>query len=408
MFERNILKRILPFLNTDDVIVIHGARQTGKTTLLKIIMESLPSGSAYYLDLEDGRLKTVCDEGPESLTGFLRQKGVLGNQKKFYVLIDEIQYLSNPSSLLKIIHDHYPQLKLIVSGSSSFDIKSKFKDSLVGRTADFVLYPLDFEEFTRFKGRNYDFGAPITAGAVLAELAALYREYALYGGYPKITLTDSIDIKETYLQQIIDTYIKNDIRDLANIKHIEKFNKLIRILASQSGKLFNVRELSATAQLAQQTVEEYLFILESTYVIRRLRPYSRNIRSELFKMPKVFFYDTGIMNMLQFHGLPAEITGAGFETSVFSELVKTAGAENIFFWRTQDKKEIDFIVTSGQEVRPVEVKLNAAAFNATALNYFNGKYSPPSCFCVTLEGIPAAKASFVRNVRPWERSYKHP
>jgi uncharacterized protein len=401
MFKRNILTKIKPYINTDDVIVIHGARQTGKTTLMKIMMAQLPDDGAYYLDLEDSRMKKVCDEGPDGLVGFLKQKGVLKDQKKFWVFIDEIHYLENPTSLLKMIHDHFKQIKLVVSGSSSFDIKSKFKDSLTGRTVNFELYPLNFEEFTRFKGRTYDFDATTRSRAIEDELSLLYKDYVLFGGYPKITLTDSIDMKETYLQQIIDTYIKSDIRDLANVRHIEKFNNLVRTLASQSGGLLNVHELSGTVQLSQQTVEEYLFILESTYILKRVRPFSRNLRSELYKMPKIFFWDTGIANMLTFGRLPAEISGAGFETSVFSELAKFNGGEAVYFWRTQDKKEIDFIFHRGSSIIPIEVKLNSAAFNARHARYFIEKYGLRQCFCVSLEDGGKGLPSFVKTERPW-------
>ncbi|MCP4295513.1 MAG: ATP-binding protein, partial [Proteobacteria bacterium] len=203
------------------------------------------------------------NEGPESVNAYLRQRGKLKNQERFFLLIDEIQYLSNPSSFLKLIHDHHSHLKLIVSGSSSFEIKKKFKDSLVGRTVNFELYPLDFEEFLVFKEKPFNLREKVTSGVLVEELKKLYREYVLYGGYPKIVLTESIEMKEKYLQQIVDTYIKKDIRDLANIRNIIRFNKLLRVLAAQSGQMLNVAELANTVQLAKQTIEEYLFILEN-------------------------------------------------------------------------------------------------------------------------------------------------
>jgi Predicted ATPase (AAA+ superfamily) len=408
MIQRKKFLEIQPYLATDDVIVIHGARQTGKTTLLNLIADALPRQSVHYLDLEDGRYLALCEEGPESINTYLSQKGLLTGKEKFYLQIDEIQYLSNPSNMLKLMHDHFPLIKLIVSGSSSFDIKRKFKDSLVGRTVDFELFPLDFEEFLNFKGLNINLDRPIKAGPVRDELTILYREFVKYGGYPKIALTDSIEMKEKYLQQIVDTYVKNDIRDLANVKHIAKFNKLLRLLAAQSGNLLNVAELSRTARIAQQTVEEYLFILESTYIIKLVQPFSGNIRSELFKTPKIFFYDTGIMHMLSMGMLPKEISGAGFETSIFSELAKLHGPKNVFHWRTQDKKEIDFILSKGGKLFPIEAKINAAAFNDTAMNCFSQKYNAPQQLCVSLEGVLPQKSSPVINVRPWDIALRKP
>jgi len=402
MYPRKIYHQIKPYFKTRDIIVIHGSRQTGKTTLLKLLMKDLPIEDSYYFDLEDSRLLYICEEGTESIINYLKQKGILKQQEIFYLLIDEIQYLSNPSSLLKLMHDNYSQMKLIVTGSSSFAIKSKFKDTLVGRTVNFELYPLSFEEFLIFKNKTFEINKKITIKAVLDELTMLYKEYVLFGAYPKIVLTEIIDMKERYLQQIVDTYIKGDIRDLARIKDISKFNKLLQILASQSGQLLNVTELSNTAQIAKQTIEDYLFILQNTYIIRLLPPYSRNIRSELFKTPKVFFYDTGLLNILWLKTLPKEITGNIFETSIFSELVKNIGINNIYHWRTQDKKEIDFIISNKHETTPVEAKLNAGRLNFTALKYFNNKYSLKKCYCISLEGKLPGNKFVLKNIKPWE------
>lgn len=202
LLKRKLYSSIKPFLQTRDIIVIHSARQTGKTSLLQIINQDLPSDANFYFDLEDSRYKELCENGISSVIDYLKQKGIYKQQNKFYLLIDEIQYLSNPSSFLKISHDHYPYIKLIVSGSSSFEIKSKFKDSLVGRTVNFELFPLDFEEFLWFKNKKYIIKEKITADLIIKELKTLFKEYVIYGGYPKIVLTENTEIKEKYLQQI--------------------------------------------------------------------------------------------------------------------------------------------------------------------------------------------------------------
>ncbi len=407
IFERKIYREIKPYIAARDIIVIHGARQTGKTTLLKRLMKDLPPEDTWYFDLEDSRYLEICGEGIESIIAYLRQRGMLREQKKFYVLLDEVQYLSNPSSLLKLTYDHYPYMKLIVSGSSSFGIKKKFKDSLAGRTVNFELYPLDFEEFLVFKNKSFELNRKITSDVLMDELKKLYKEYVLYGGYPKIVRTVSVEMKKKYLQQLIDTYVKKDIRDLADIKNITKFNKLLRVLASQSGQMLNITELSNTIQLARQTVEEYLFILENTYIIKLLPPFSQNLRSELFKTPKIFFYDLGLLHMLWIKTLPEEITGNTFETSIFSEFVKNIGAENIYYWRTQDRKEIDFIVSKELKITPVEVKVNAARLNYTSMKYFAANYHPEKALCISMEGKlsrdKADKAEII-NIKPWEYS----
>jgi len=362
LFKRLIADEIARYLPTDDIIVIHGARQVGKTSILSYFQDQLnkQAEQTLYIDLEDSRFVALLDRGVDEFLNYLRGEGFdlpAYNQsgKKLYVLIDEIQYLAEPSSFLKLIADHHRYLKLIVSGSSSFEMKSKFKDSLVGRTVNFEIYPLSFREMLTFKGVSFVPGIPATE-IKTRQLQALYLEYALYGGYPKIVLTPELDRKEKYLQQIIDTYIRKDIRDLAEIKDVSRFNRLLEVLASQSGNLLNITELSNTCDLARQTVERYIFLLEQTYILRIVRPFSHNLRSELTKTPKIFFYDTGLMQMLWLKRLQRGLIGSVFETSLFAELVKQMRAEDVTFWRTTDKKEIDFVLKRSEGPLPLEVK----------------------------------------------------
>ena len=158
IFKRNVVDEILRFLYSDDVIVIHGARQVGKTSILLYLQEHLNTlgETNFYIDLEDSRFVSLLDKGVEEFIAYLAEQGFDLNifkqaGRKLFVMIDEIQYLANPSSFLKLLADHHRYLKVIVSGSSSFEMKSKFKDSLVGRTVNFEIYPLSFREFLTFK-----------------------------------------------------------------------------------------------------------------------------------------------------------------------------------------------------------------------------------------------------------------
>lgn len=362
LYRRQVIDEIMRYLSTDDVIVIHGARQVGKTSILMYLQNLLKEKAeqTLYIDLEDSRFVALLDRGVDEFLNYLRGEGYdldlyARFDKKLYVFVDEIQYLYAPSPFLKLIADHHRYLKCIVSGSSSFEIKSKFKNSLVGRTVSFEIYPLSFREMLVFKGVSFIPEVPATE-VKTQELQALYQEYALYGGYPKIVLTPEVDRKEKYLQQIIDTYIRKDIRDLAEIRDVSRFNRLLEILASQSGNLLNITELSNTCDLARQTIERYLFLLEQTYILRLVRPYSRNLRAEITKTPKVFFYDTGLMQMLWLKRLQTEILGPVFETSIFAELVKQHRVEDITYWRTTDKNEIDFVLKRPAGPLPIEVK----------------------------------------------------
>jgi hypothetical protein len=401
--EKNIHKRIIAeqiikYLNTDDIVVLHGARQVGKTSILYWLKDYLAQKNkdVYYIDLEDSRFVKILDAGIQIFIKHLQEEGFWKEHKKMYVFIDEIQYLDNPSQFLKLIADHHKNIKLVVSGSSSFEIKNKFKDSLVGRTVEFEIFNLSFEEFLIFKDYYFD-GKKDVTDKKIAELQDLFTEYILYGGYPKIVLTKEKKIKEKYLQQIIDTYIRKDIRDLAQIQDVEKFNKLIEALSSQSGQLLNIVELANTSDLSKQTIEKYLFILENTYIIKLVRPYHQNIRSELFKTPKIFFYDSGLLQMLRLKELPKEITGDIFETSVFSELVKKYNKSSVYYWRTKDKKEIDFILKNKNKIMPIEAKLNFAQFNPSAMKYFINHYRAKQYKAVALKG----KIKNLNYIYPW-------
>jgi len=403
IFRRKIIDKINQFLATNETIVLHGARQVGKTFIMRYLKNFLEEKkeTTHFIDLEDSRFVRILDKGGDEFMRYLKEEGfdpaLFNERRKLFVFIDEIQYLANPSPFLKLLADHYSQIKLIVSGSSSFNIKQKFSDSLVGRTVNFEIFPLCFEEFLMFKGEHFDQKHIYTAKK-RDELLSLYDDYILSGGYPKIVLTSQKVMKEKYLQQIIDTYVKKDIRDLAEIKDINKFNRLLEILASQSGQLLNVVELANTLGMMKPTVERYLFLLEQTYIIRLVRPYSANFRSELSKTPKVFFYDSGLMQMLWLKELAKEVLGSVFETSIFSELAKKYGAEKIYHWRTQDKKEIDFILKDGRSLLPIEAKLNFNQFQPTAFNYFKNKHKVKDGKVVGLKG--EAKESFF--VYPWQ------
>jgi predicted AAA+ superfamily ATPase len=411
IFRRQVMDEIEPYLPTGDIVILHGARQVGKTSILMFLQEQL-SGQGFithYIDLEDSRFTAILDRGVDEFLTHLAEEGLpldslAQDGRKLFVLIDEIQYLADPSPFLKLIADHHRYLKLIVSGSSSFAMKSKFKDALVGRTVNFEIYPLSYRETLLFRDIPFVEGMRFTDRKV-AELVSAYIDYILYGGYPKIVLTADIKMKERYLQQIIDTYVRKDIRDLADIRDIERFNRLLEILAAQSGSLLNVTELCNTCGLTRQTVERYLFLLEQTYILRLVRPFSRNLRAEITKTPKVFFFDTGLMQMLWLKQLQRQALGPAFETSLFAELVKRYGVQQVYFWRTQDKKEIDFILRLPANIWALEAKHSFPRAIPAALPAFASGPLPPSSApaqidyrLVGLHGQPGE----ARMIYPWE------
>lgn len=392
IIKRDISDEIIKYIGSDNIIVLHGARQVGKSHIMFYLENFIKSQKkqTYFLDLEDSRLVDVLNLGVEEAILFLQNEGIelekiKNNGEKLYLFIDEIQHLENPSPLMKLLGDHHKYIQLIVSGSSSFDIKSKFSDSLVGRTVEFEIFSLSFSEFLRFKKFNYD--AKKKLDAYHAEkIKEMYKEYVFFGAYPKIVLEKSVEKKEKYLGQIIDTYIKKDIRDLAKISDIKKFNDMLKVLATQSGQLLNVSKLAKICSLAQQTVEKYLFILENTYIIKLVAPYSTSAKVEVIKAPKIFFYDTGIAQMLWLKKFPQNFVGNIFETSIFAELVKKYRKDNVHYWRNRNQNEIDFILQSGEKPLPIEVKMNFGNFRELSMSYFMERYEINEYRVVGLEG----------------------
>ena len=376
IYKRNIVDEIVKYLGSREIIIIYGARQVGKTSLLNYLIENYIKKNVFYFDLELPHLLGLCNQGAESVFNYLIQREA-DEKNKMFLVIDEIQYMDDPTKFLKIIHDHYPKIKLLVSGSSTFEIKKKFKESLAGRTINFEIYPLSFEEFLIFKKKEYKLSKENTK-AINEELVKLAEEYIIFGGYPKIVLENSEEKKTAYLGQIISTYVRKDIRNIGNIRNISSFNKLIELLASQSGQLLNVLEISNTLDINRETVLEYLDLLENTFIIKRITPFHKNLRSEISKNPKIFFLDTGMMHLLWLKEFPKVIFGSSFETFVFLELMKSG--KKINFWRTTNKQEIDFIVKN-KEIHAIEVKSNFQNTDNRSLKFFSEIYK---CKTVTI------------------------
>jgi len=370
MFDRKIIEKIKPFIAVHDILLFYGARQVGKTTLMKIIREKHIQEPSYFFDLENLEYLDLLNKSPELFVAFLKSYHNWSESNRIIVFIDEIQYLNNPTNFLKYIYDNYPSIKLIVSGSSTLEIRGKLKDSLVGRLLKFEILPLSFEEFLIFKGKQNlvnMVGKTVDFEIVNNELRFYYEEYITFGSYPKIVLANDIDLKKVYLKQIYETYIQKDIKDIGKIRELEKFNKLIRIMATQAGNLVNVAELSKTIGATVNTINEWIFLLENTFVIRLVTPFSGNVRGELTKMPKLFFIDTGLKNCIENN---YEITGSSFENSFFAYINNAYKAKKINFYRTQDKKEIDFVLDGV----PFELKIVYTGKNLTALDYFQTHY----------------------------------
>ncbi|OGM31088.1 hypothetical protein A2630_00275 [Candidatus Woesebacteria bacterium RIFCSPHIGHO2_01_FULL_44_10] len=378
---RNILQKLIPFLKTEEILLLYGMRQTGKTSLMFLLMNYLlnkkvEQSQIVYLDLENiadfEALEKIRDF--DNFINLLKVVHRVNIKKRTFIFIDEIQHLTNPSSFLKYLHDHYkPNLKFIVSGSSSLEIKKKFSDALTGRILRFEVLPLEYKEFLNFSDQK----SSLTN----------FEEFILYGGFPAISLKSDSETKELLLKEIYSLYVRRDIKDIGAIEDILSFNRLAGILAAQIGSLVSEVNLSNAVDISRPTTKNYLFILQNTFVINLLTPFFTNPKKELTKTPKVYFNDTGLRNAAldNFTDLSKRVDkGSLAENAVFSEL-KKAGIEKINFWRTERKQEIDFILQIQGEIFPLEVKYQTFRNPRISSNLktFIKKYQPAKAYIAT-------------------------
>lgn len=377
---RDITIKAKKYLDSDEMLIFIGARQAGKTTILKQLKTELETHGRFchFLNLENPEYLSLLNKNPQNLFKIFQ----INLNKKNFVFIDEIQYLENPSNFLKFIFDEYQgKIKLIISGSSAFYIDKKFKDSLAGRKKIFNVFTLSFKEFLRFKNEK-DLSQKDFKKLSLEEknkISLYYREFMIYGGYPRVVLA-AIEEKEDILRELAYSYIKKDIYE-ANIKQEEVFYKLFKIFANQIGSLVNMSELANTLNVSKTTIDNYLYVMNKSNYIALINPFSKNIRKEITKMPKIFFFDTGLRNCFAGNFESFDLRndkGQLLENAVFRQLIENNFMEEIRFWRTINQQEVDFVIG---EKFSFEVKIDASKFNSKKISLFLETY-PKIKFCV--------------------------
>lgn len=323
------------------VIILYGPRQSGKTTLSKEIADQLKYKSLYlnadqpkYIDILSSR-------------DAVRLKNLtLGYQ---LLIIDEGQRIPEIGVNLKIIHDEIPELKVLVTGSSSFLLSNKVNESLAGRKKIYTLLPLSISELSEH----------FTAFEINEQLDNLL----IYGLYPEVLKSTQITTKRDYLTDITNSLIYKDILELEDIKYPLKIRDLLKLLAFQIGSQVSINELSKTLRINNETVERYLYLLEQSFIIFELSAFSKNPRKEISKSRKYYFYDLGIRNTLieNFNEFQMRNDlGAIWENFIISERKKKLAYENqyvnSYFWRTYAGTELDYIEERNQELFAFEIK----------------------------------------------------
>jgi len=390
--KRKIQPELIQHLSRKEYTIITGARQSGKTSLIKAIYKELQdeNKNVAYITLEDKDILTAINKHPEEVFSYAMRPGkYLDNtdieNTRVYLFIDEIQYAADPSNLLKYLYDVYGEnLKIIATGSSAFYIDNKFTDSLAGRKRIFELQTLSFDEWLVFSGADYLLPELMQIreqkeyiSSIHREITDKFNEYLVFGGYPEIALEKEMDERILLLKELKNAFLKKDIEE-AGITHQDKFYMLITILAGQTGNLVNRNELANTIGVDNKTIDKYLYVLQNSFHIELVKPFYSNLRKELTKMPKVYFKDFGMRNIAlnRFYDFKnREDQGQLMENYVFKRLTNLYDKDTIKYWRTTDNKEIDFVVsTSFNEGLAYEVKMKCPNERMTSEKKFTENY----------------------------------
>ncbi len=347
LIERNIYPAVQSVLTAPEAVVITGMRRVGKTTLLKTILERLPSSNKIYLDLENPRNQLYFEQTDyDAIFTHLQLLGLNKNERMF-VFLDEIQRVKNIPSVVKYLLDTYG-IKFILSGSSSYYLKNQFTESLAGRKYIFELYPLSFSEFLQAKGLP---PPPSIATPVPLALYETYKasmeEYLQFGGFPGVVQKNSQVEKRAALEDIFTSYYQLEVLQWSDFRKSHKIRDLLMLLLSRTGAKLEISKLSSLLGLARETVSDYLAFLQGTYFIHLVPPFSTNRDVEIRKAPKVYICDPGLARQF------AQVDeGALFENAVYVNLHPKGRVQ---YYQRKNGLEIDFIL----EHQGYEVKLHS-------------------------------------------------
>lgn len=343
--KRDILPLVKKKLRPGKVLIILGARRVGKTELIKSILSVINQSEYLLLNGEDyTTIDLLSEQSQGNYDRLLKNINLL--------VIDEAQHIPEIGNKLKFIVDTYPALKVMVTGSSVFDVSQKLGEPLVGREITLKLHPLSQSEFSKTEQ--------------LPETHDRLEERLIYGGYPELTQYDELDEKKDYLDSIVNAYLLKDILSFDGIKKSDKIMDLLRLIAFQIGKEVSIEELASQLKgISRNTVEHYLDLLTKVFVLYKIRAYSGNLRKEISKSSRWFFYDNGIRNAVIQNYAPLHLRqdkGELWENYIMTERLKynsyTRSRINSYFWRTYDQQEIDLIEEENGKLSAFEFKFN--------------------------------------------------
>ena len=346
IINRNIEKRILNKLNNNKVIVLLGARRVGKSVLLKQLISKVKTDFLLF-NGEDTNVKELFKT--QTIQNF---KNILGSKK--LLIIDEAQNIENIGQKLKLMIDEIEDLNIIITGSSALDVSNKTGEPLTGRKHTFYLYPFSETEFNETEN--------------IIEKPDNLKQRLIYGNYPELIHLNNNEDKKEYLSEIVNSYLLKDILAFENIKNSSKIINLLRLIAWQVGSEVSYNEIGKKLGMSKNTVEKYLDLLSKVFILYKLEGFSRNLRKEIVKSSKWYFYDNGIRNTIIANFNNIELRndiGILWENYILSERKKFQSNNGIivnnYFWRTYNGQEIDWIEERDGNLFAYEIKWNKTA-----------------------------------------------
>lgn len=393
--KREIFNEVFAHLDKPEITLITGSRQVGKTVLMEQFKEHLIRMRKLSPDLIFSyNLDLVRDwEIFQNQAQFIEFLADRSQRRRIYVFIDEAQKVPEAARFFKGVYDSKVNAKLILTGSSSLEIKAKLKETLAGRKRIFHLSSFTFYEFLAGKEENLAEYLRKRKKITLIDqkkLLGLYKEYMNFGGYPRVVLAEGKEEKRYILQEIYSSYIEKDAIGFLEIKNKTAFTRLVKMLAAQIGQLVNIEELSVNLGIDRNTVERYILALEDTFIIKRISPYFKNPQQEIIKAGKIYFLDLGIRNLALENFINFDEKndkGMVLENAIFVELFLKLKYKigNLHFWRTKQGAEVDFVVEKGLELFPVEVKSAIKKRTiTTGIRSFIDKFHPSKAFMANL------------------------
>jgi len=391
------------WMDRREAYAIKGPRQSGKTTVLKLLQKNLSASgrTVVFLNFEDPDVLDAFQANPKEYI-----RSYITNNEEHYFLMDEYHYVKSCGKNLKLLYDTFENVKFIVTGSSSLELCGSMAKFLVGRVFFFDLFPFSFHEFLRaknprlatvYKEKNDQIrefllsGEPTTIEAVdifQNEFNPLLDEFLTYGGYPAVIKAEDTDTKRIIIKNIYDTYVSKDIIEFLKVSDPSKYRCIVRTLAALAGRILNYDELSRSCQSYYKGTKSTLSMLQETYIIRLIQPFHKNPITEIKKNPKVYFHDTGLRNYIlnNFNSLEKRTdAGSLIENHIFLCLRNNFPDNNVNYWRTTAKAEVDFVLNLDDEVVPVEVKYQSFQKPKVTRSFrsFIKTYKPQTALIIT-------------------------